>query len=86
MELVFAFERRVPRRRLLEEVRPKGRTSSASRTSTGVHTNLDYLALVLSHPPLAAGDIDVEFVERHPADAGPVPGSVSHTEAAGTSA
>jgi acetyl-CoA carboxylase biotin carboxylase subunit len=27
----------------------------------GVHTNLEYLALVLSHPRFEAGDIDVDF-------------------------
>jgi acetyl-CoA carboxylase biotin carboxylase subunit len=31
----------------------------------GVQTNLDYLALVLSHPRFEAGDIDVDFVGRH---------------------
>jgi acetyl-CoA carboxylase biotin carboxylase subunit len=31
----------------------------------GVKTNLDHLALVLSDPRFAAGEIDVEFVERH---------------------
>ncbi len=34
----------------------------------GVKTNLDYLALVLSDPRFAAGDIDVEFVERQLAE------------------
>ena len=31
----------------------------------GVKTNLSYLALVLSDPRFEAGEIDVEFVERH---------------------
>jgi len=31
----------------------------------GVRTNLEYLALVLSHPRFEAGDVDVDFVERH---------------------
>jgi len=31
----------------------------------GVRTNVDYLALVLSHPRFEAGDIDTDFVERH---------------------
>jgi acetyl-CoA carboxylase biotin carboxylase subunit len=30
----------------------------------GVQTNLEFLALVLSHPRFEAGEIDVEFVER----------------------
>jgi len=34
----------------------------------GVQTNLAYLALVLSHPQFEAGDVDVEFVERHLAE------------------
>jgi acetyl-CoA carboxylase biotin carboxylase subunit len=34
----------------------------------GVHTNLDYLALVLSHPRFEAGDVDVEFVGSPPLD------------------
>jgi acetyl-CoA carboxylase, biotin carboxylase subunit len=34
----------------------------------GVHTNLEYLALVLSHPRFEAGDIDVDFVERQLAE------------------
>jgi acetyl-CoA carboxylase, biotin carboxylase subunit len=34
----------------------------------GVKTNLDYLALVLSDPRFAAGDIDIEFVERQLAE------------------
>jgi biotin carboxylase len=33
-----------------------------------VHTNLKYLALVLSHARFEAGDIDVDFVERHLAE------------------
>jgi len=37
-------------------------------TIEGVQTNLGYLALVLSHPRFEAGDIDVDFVERHLAD------------------
>jgi acetyl-CoA carboxylase biotin carboxylase subunit len=31
----------------------------------GVKTNLDYLSLVLSDPRFQAGEVDVEFVERH---------------------
>jgi acetyl-CoA carboxylase biotin carboxylase subunit len=34
----------------------------------GVKTNLSYLALVLSDPRFEAGEIDVEFVERHLGD------------------
>ncbi len=34
----------------------------------GVRTNLPYLALVLSDPRFQAGEIDVEFVERHLAE------------------
>lgn len=34
----------------------------------GVHTNLDYLTLVLSLPRFEAGDIDVDFVDRHLAE------------------
>jgi acetyl-CoA carboxylase biotin carboxylase subunit len=34
----------------------------------GVQTNLGYLALVLSHPRFEAGEIDVDFVERHLAE------------------
>jgi acetyl-CoA carboxylase biotin carboxylase subunit len=34
----------------------------------GVRTNLEYLALVLSHPRFEAGEIDVDFVERHLAE------------------
>jgi acetyl-CoA carboxylase biotin carboxylase subunit len=37
----------------------------------GVKTNLEFLALVLSHPRFEAGEIDVEFVERHLADLQP---------------
>ena len=38
----------------------------------GVQTNLDYLALVLSHPRFEAGEIDVDFVERHLAEMQPL--------------
>jgi acetyl-CoA carboxylase biotin carboxylase subunit len=31
----------------------------------GIPTNLEYLSLVLSDPRFQAGDVDVEFVERH---------------------
>ena len=48
----------------------------------GVHTNLDYLALVLSEPRFEAGDIDVEFVQRHLADTQPRNGRVSRAAAA----
>jgi acetyl-CoA carboxylase biotin carboxylase subunit len=34
----------------------------------GVHTNVEYLTLVLSHPRFEAGDVDVEFVERQLAE------------------
>jgi acetyl-CoA carboxylase, biotin carboxylase subunit len=34
----------------------------------GVRTNLGYLALVLSDPRFEAGDVDVEFVDRHLAE------------------
>jgi acetyl-CoA carboxylase biotin carboxylase subunit len=40
----------------------------------GVKTNLAYLALVLSHPSFEAGEIDVDFVERHLAESHPSPG------------
>jgi acetyl-CoA carboxylase biotin carboxylase subunit len=42
----------------------------------GVKTNLAYLALVLSHPLFVAGDVDVEFVERHLAEVQPLIGRV----------
>jgi acetyl-CoA carboxylase biotin carboxylase subunit len=42
----------------------------------GVKTNLNYLALVLSHPRFEAGNVDVEFVERHMAEAQPLNGRV----------
>jgi acetyl-CoA carboxylase biotin carboxylase subunit len=47
----------------------------------GVHTNLDYLALVLSHPRFEAGDIDVDFVERHLAEMQPLDGRVIRADA-----
>jgi acetyl-CoA carboxylase biotin carboxylase subunit len=47
----------------------------------GVKTNLDYLALVLSHPGFLTGDIDVDFVERHLAEMQPLAGSVSGNNA-----
>ena len=47
----------------------------------GVHTNLGYLALVLSEPRFQAGDIDVEFVQRHLADTQPRNGRVSRAAA-----
>jgi acetyl-CoA carboxylase biotin carboxylase subunit len=47
----------------------------------GVHTNLDYLALVLSHPRFEAGDIDVDFVERHLAETTPLDGRVIRANA-----
>ena len=47
----------------------------------GVHTNLDYLALVLSHPRFEAGDIDVDFVERHLAETQPLDGRVIRANA-----
>jgi acetyl-CoA carboxylase biotin carboxylase subunit len=50
-------------------------------TIQGVHTNLEYLALVLSHPRFEAGDIDVDFVERHLAETQPLDGRVSRAQA-----
>src|SRR5437879_3131359 len=47
----------------------------------GVQTNLAYLALVLSHPRFEAGEIDVDFVERHLADMQSPDGSVTRTNA-----
>ena len=49
----------------------------------GVQTNLDYLALVLSHPRFEAGEIDVDFVERHLAEMQPLDGRVTQANAAG---
>ena len=49
----------------------------------GVHSNLGYLALVLSHPRFEAGDIDVEFVEHHVAETLLPDGSVSRAAAVG---
>jgi acetyl-CoA carboxylase, biotin carboxylase subunit len=48
----------------------------------GVRTNLDYLALVLSHPRFEAGDIDVEFVERDLAETQSLDGAVTRAAAA----
>ena len=45
----------------------------------GVQTNLDFLALVLSHPRFEAGEIDVDFVERHLTEMLPLNGHVSPT-------
>jgi acetyl-CoA carboxylase biotin carboxylase subunit len=50
-------------------------------TIQGVHTNLEYLALVLSHPRFEAGDIDVDFVERHLAETQPLDGRVTGAKA-----
>jgi acetyl-CoA carboxylase biotin carboxylase subunit len=47
----------------------------------GVKTNLDYLTLVLSHPAFQAGDIDVDFVERHLAETQSLDGSMIRTNA-----
>jgi acetyl-CoA carboxylase, biotin carboxylase subunit len=47
----------------------------------GVRTNLEYLALVLSDPRFEAGDIDVEFVERHLAETQPLDGRVTRASA-----
>src|SRR5205085_1952731 len=47
----------------------------------GIQTNLKYLALVLSHPRFEAGDIDVEFVERHLAETQLVDGQVTRATA-----
>jgi acetyl/propionyl-CoA carboxylase alpha subunit len=46
-----------------------------------VQTNLAYLALVLSHPRFEAGDIDVDFVERHLADMQAPNGSMTRANA-----
>ncbi|MDQ6670990.1 MAG: acetyl-CoA carboxylase biotin carboxylase subunit [Chloroflexota bacterium] len=43
----------------------------------GVQTNLDFLALVLSHPRFEAGEIDINFVERHLAEMQPLNGQLS---------
>jgi acetyl-CoA carboxylase biotin carboxylase subunit len=43
----------------------------------GVHTNIEYLALVLSHPRFEAGDIDIDFVERHLAESSSLDGSLN---------
>ena len=40
------------------------RRAIAETHLAGVHTNLDYLTLVLSHPRFEAGDVDVDFVEH----------------------
>jgi len=50
-------------------------------TIEGVQTNLAYLALVLSHPRFEAGEIDVDFVERHLADMQAPDGSMTRTNA-----
>src|SRR5579859_2411948 len=47
----------------------------------GVQTNLGYLALVLSHPRFEAGEIDVDFVERHLAEMQPPDASVTRANA-----
>ncbi|HEY0583367.1 MAG TPA: acetyl-CoA carboxylase biotin carboxylase subunit [Chloroflexota bacterium] len=47
----------------------------------GIKTNLEYLTLVLSDPRFVAGQIDVEFVERHLAEMQPLDGSVSRANA-----
>jgi acetyl-CoA carboxylase, biotin carboxylase subunit len=47
----------------------------------GVRTNLKYLALVLSHPRFEAGEIDVDFVERHLAEMQPLDGQVIQSAA-----
>ena len=44
-------------------------------------TNLAYLALVLSHPRFEAGEIDVDFVERHLAEMQPPQASVTRANA-----
>jgi acetyl-CoA carboxylase biotin carboxylase subunit len=48
----------------------------------GVHTNLEYLALVLSHPRFEAGNIDVDFrptPDFHAAETQAVDGRVTHS-------
>jgi acetyl-CoA carboxylase, biotin carboxylase subunit len=47
----------------------------------GVHTNLKYLALVLSHARFEAGDIDVDFVERHLAETHFLDGQMTQAKA-----
>jgi acetyl-CoA carboxylase biotin carboxylase subunit len=47
----------------------------------GVKTNLAYLALVLSHPGFEAGEIDVDFVERHVAHTQALDGTVTRANA-----
>jgi acetyl-CoA carboxylase, biotin carboxylase subunit len=44
----------------------------------GVRTNLEYLALVLSHARFEAGDVDVDFVERHQLETQPREARVNH--------
>jgi acetyl-CoA carboxylase biotin carboxylase subunit len=49
----------------------------------GVKTNVEYLTLVLSDPRFEAGDIDVDFVDRHIAEVQPLNGTLrSHSAAA----
>ena len=42
----------------------------------GVHTNLEFLALVLSHPRFAAGDVDIDFVEHYLTDTSMLDGAL----------
>ena len=53
------------------------RRAIAETAIQGVHTNLGYLALVLSHPRFVAGDIDVVFVDHHLAEIQPVDAAMS---------
>lgn len=55
------------------------RRSLAETHIQGIHTNVDYLSLVLSHPRFEAGDVDVDFVEHHLTNTLTVDGSARHT-------
>ena len=58
------------------------RRSIAETHIEGVHTNLDYLSLVLSHPRFVAGDVDVDFVEQHLTDQTMADGTARQTASA----
>jgi acetyl-CoA carboxylase biotin carboxylase subunit len=47
-----------------EEARARMRRALEETHIDGIKTNVEYLALVLSHPRFEAGEIDVDFVER----------------------
>jgi acetyl-CoA carboxylase biotin carboxylase subunit len=57
------------------------RSAIDETTIEGVQTNLAYLALVLSHPRFEAGEIDVDFVERHLAEMQSPDGSMTRANA-----